>query len=237
LKEDEVIQYRYPLPPGSRNQKASNPFSGNYSYRDDFNKSTLDFRYIFLRTVTDKWHNMLDKKGNLGIQLRPETVGGRSNPSFVGFRQAHHQAVATTKLQFVPAAENEKAGLVIFQNENTFYYLCKSLSGGKPVVQLYQGTKDSLNMNLLTEKTVGSTNQDVQLRIEPKNAIYSMSFSTDGKSWTKLQDVDGKILSTEKAGGFVGCVFGLYATSIGKPSSTKAYFDWFEYSGRDEVFE
>ena len=237
LKGDEVVQYRYPVPPGSNNTKPSNPFSGNYSYKDDFNQSALDFRYIFLRTLTEKWYNTLDKKGNLSIQLRPETVGGRSHPSFVGFRQAHHQAVATTKLQFAPAAENEKAGLVIFQNERTFYYLCKSLSGDKPVVQLYQGTRDSLSMNLLTESTLASVNQDVQFRIEPKNAIYSISYSTDGKSWSKLQDVDGKILSTEKAGGFVGCVFGLYATSLGKPSGTKAYFDWFEYRGLDEVFK
>ena len=171
------------------------------------------------------------------MQLRPETVGGKSNPSFVGFRQAHHKAVATTRLQFVPAAENEKAGLVIFQNENTFYYLCKSLSGGKPVVQLYQATKDSLSMNLLVQNTIGSVKEDVQLRIEPKNDIYSMSFSIDGKSWTKLPDVDGKILSTAKAGGFVGCVFGLYTTSLGNPSNTKAYFNWFEYKGLDEVFK
>ena len=237
LKGQEVVQYRYPLPLANINQKPSNPFSGNYSYRDDFNKNSLDFRYIFLRTVSDKWYNTLDKKGKLSIQLRPETIGGRSNPSFVGFRQAHHEAVATTNLQFAPASDNEKAGLVIFQNENTFYYLCKSLSGGKPVVQLYQATKDSLSMNLLTENTIASVKEDVQLRIEPKKDTYSMSFSTDGKSWTKVQDVDGKVLSTEKAGGFVGCVFGLYATSIGNPSKTKAFFDWFEYKGRDEVFK
>ena len=104
-------------------------------------------------------------------------------------------------------------------------------------MQLYQATKDSLKMSLLIESTIRSVDEDVQLRIEPKNDIYYMSFSIDGKSWTKLQDVDGTILSTAKAGGFVGCVFGLYATSVGSPGTTKAYFDWFEYTGRDDVFE
>lgn len=236
LKGDETVQYSYPLPLANVNKKPTNPFSGNYTYRDDFNNSKLDFRFIFLRTLTDKWYNTSDKKGSLSIQLRPETVGGRGNPSFIGFRQAHHQSVATAKLQFVPTAENEKAGLVIFQNESAFYYICKSLSEGKPVVQLYQSTKDSLNMTLLAEKTISAT-QDVQFRIEPKNEMYTMSFSTDGKTWTKLQDVDGRILSTAKAGGFVGSVFGLYATSLGKTSSAKAYFDWFEYKGNDPVFK
>jgi alpha-N-arabinofuranosidase len=236
LKGEEAIKFSYPLPLPNVSKKPVNNFSGNYTFRDDFNAGAMNVRYTFLRTVTDKWYNTSDKKGMLSLQLRPETVGGRANPSFVGFRQAHHQAVATTNLQFAPASETEKAGMVIFQNEQTFYYLCKSISGGKPVVQLYQGTKDSLNMQLLKEQTLGAANGAVQLRIEPKNDVYAMSFSTDGKTWTKLQDVDAKILSTEKAGGFVGCVFGLYATSMGKQSSTKAYFDWFEYKGNDPHF-
>jgi xylan 1,4-beta-xylosidase len=162
-------------------------------------------------------------------------VSGRSNPSFVGFRQQHHQAVATTRLSFVPGGENEKAGLVIFQGERAWYYLCKSTSEGRGVVQLYQSDGDS--MKLLSVKNLNSINQDVYLRIEPAGAIYSISYATDGKTWIKLQDVDGKILSTARAGGFVGSVFGLYATSLGKPSSTKAAYDWFEYKGNDPVFD
>ena len=197
----------------------------------------LNYRYLFLRTVTEKWYNTTEKKSSLGIQLRPETISGKSNPSFVGFRQSHHRAEATTKLEFLPSADNEKAGLVIFQNEGNFYYLCKSLNNGKPVVQLFQGTTDSMKMNLLNQKTLSSAQQGVFFKIEPKNDIYSITFSIDGKGWTKIQDVDGTILSTAKAGGFVGSVFGLYATSSGKPSTTKAYFDWFEYKGKDPVFQ
>jgi len=32
-------------------------------------------------------------------------------------------------------------------------------------------------------------------------------------------------------------VYALYATSLGKPSQTSAYFDWFEYVGDDEVYK
>jgi xylan 1,4-beta-xylosidase len=237
LKGDETIQFRYPIPGNAESKPPSNPFSGNYTFADEFDTDTLSFRYIFLRTVTDKWHNTSEKKGKLSLLLRPETVGGKGNPSFVGFRQAHHQAVITAKLEFAPKAENEKAGLVIFQNESTYYYVCQSLSAGKPMMQLYQGTKDSLAMMLLKELPVTLTGNGVQLRVEPKNSIYSVSFSQDGKRWTKLQDVDGRILSTGRAGGFVGTVFGLYATSLGKETNLKAYYDWFRYKGGDEVFK
>lgn len=233
LKEKEEVQYRYPLPLPGINKKPVNPFSGNFTFRDDFTNERLDFRYTFLRTVTDNWYSTMKRKGSLCLQLRPQTVSGKDNPSFVGFRQQHHTASATTRLKFTPVAENEKAGLIIFQNENHFYYLCKSLSGSRPVVQIYVSLNDTTQ--LLAEKQLPS-NGDVYLRIEPKKAIYTISFSIDGKKWTVLKEVDGKFLSTATAGGFVGCVFGLYATSSGKESSTKAYYDWFEYKGNDEVF-
>jgi xylan 1,4-beta-xylosidase len=234
LKGTEEVRFRYPLPLPGVNKKPVNPFSGNFTFRDDFTSGKMNHRYTFLRTVTDKWYSTTATKGHLSLQVRPQTVSGTENPSFVGFRQQHHTATVTTKLKFSPAAENEKAGIVIFQNEEHYYYLCKSVSGGKPVVQLYRSSKDT--MQLLTARQLPSANRDVYLRIEPKNAVYTMSFSIDGKKWTVLQDVDAKFLSTSTAGGFVGSVFGLYATSLGKASSTKAHYDWFEYKGNDAAF-
>lgn len=234
LQGDAAVKYAYPLPLPNVNKKPVNPFSGNFTFRDNFDDKPLDFRYTFLRTVTDKWYNTNEKKGWLALQLRPQTVSGRDNPSFVGFRQQHHEATTTTRLLFTPVAEHEKAGLVIFQNESHFYYLCKSLADGKPVVQLYKSTKDS--MELLTAQTLPSVHGDIYLRIQPKKAVYATAYSTDGKTWIPLQEVDGKFLSTETAGGFVGSVFGLYATSLGKESRNKAFYDSFVYEGNDAVF-
>jgi alpha-N-arabinofuranosidase len=230
----EEVKYRYPITMANKSATAVNPFTGNFSFRDDFTNPSLNLRYIFLRTVTDKWYNTTDRKGWLSLQLRPHTVSGLDNPSFVGFRQHHHEATATIKLKFSAATENEKAGLVIFQSEGHFYYLCKSIEENKPVVQLYQSTKDS--MRLLASKQLPSANGDIYLRIEPDKAVYNTAFSMDGKSFTPLQQVDGRFLSTATAGGFVGSVFGLYATSLGKESQNKAWFDWFSYKGNDEVF-
>ena len=45
------------------------------------------------------------------------------------------------------------------------------------------------------------------------------------------ENVDGSILSTEKAGGFVGSLVGMFATSGGNPEDKKFFadFDWFRY--------
>lgn len=92
-------------------------------------------------------------------------------------------------------------------------------------------------MKLLASEELYSNHLKMYLRIEPKNAVYTMSYLTENKKWKVLKEVDGKFLSTKTAKGFVGSVFGLYATSLGKASETKAYFDWFEYKGNDDVFK
>ena len=235
LKADEVVRYRYPLPLPGITKKPVNHFSGNFTFRDNFENKGVNVRYTFLRTVTDKWYTTTSNKGWLSLDLRPQTISGKENPSFVGFRQQHHQARVTTKLRFAARAEHEKAGLVIFQNEEHYYFLCTSLSGDRRVVQLYQSSKDT--MIRLAEQSLPATSRDIYLRMEPNKSIYSMFYSTDGRKWTALKDVDGKFLSTATAGGFVGCVFGLYATSSGRPSDNRAEYDWFEYRGMDEVFD
>ena len=236
-KGTETIKYFYPSPGIASNKKEDNLFSGNFVYRNDFSDPVLDNRFIFLRTVTDKWYNTSERKGFLSLQLRPETVGGTGNPSLVAHRQQHNKCTATTSLQFDPKSENEKAGLIIFQSEHHFYYLCRSLADGKDVVQVYKSTNND-QVELLIQKALPSSTKNLFLRIEACGAIYKALYSVDGKTWETLKDdLDGHFLSTKVAGGFVGCVFGMYATSSGMESTSKAYFDWFEYKGDDEVFK
>lgn len=238
---DEVA-YRYPLPQPHITKKINNGFGGNFSYSTRFtNKgNTLDPRFIFLRTVKENWYHT---KSYLKMKLRPEMVSGDANPSFIGFRQSHIKCAATTRLSLKATAENEKAGLVIFQNEHHFYYLCRSIEQGKPVVQLFKSTPTD-EMVLLKKAELPISNKSVDLRIVSNGPTYSFYWrDADNKNKTNkewqllLDDVDATFLSTKTADGFVGCVFGMYATSLGKPSSTEALFYLFDYRGNDDVLK
>ena len=46
---------------------------------------------------------------------------------------------------------------------------------------------------------------------------------------TIVDKLDGRILSTDVAGGFVGNTLGIYATANGEESDTFAHFDYVEY--------
>ena len=142
-----------------------------------------------------------------------------------------------------PAAENEKAGITIFQNETHFYFLCKSVTDHEPVVQLFRSVpaRDVDNhMELLAEQrlTKEECTQSLRLTIEAHGNTYAFLYGVGGKHLRVLKDsVDATFLSTKIAGGFVGCIYALYATSLGEATNTRAYFDWFEYTGNDEVYE
>ena len=54
----------------------------------------------------------------------------------------------------------------------------------------------------------------VRLKAEAKNEVVRFFWSHDGKRWNAIGgDEDARILTTDYAGGFVGSVVGLYATT------------------------
>ena len=72
-------------------------------------------------------------------------------------------------------------------------------------------------------------------KVEADGQAYSFYIATEPEVWQPVAEgVDGRILSTPIAGGFVGAYIGMYASSNGLPSTNTADFDWFEYTGLDE---
>src|SRR5208283_1648097 len=239
----EEVQYRYPYPISPSTDSIDIPTSGNFRTRDEFDSPKLNLNWIFLRTPHEKWYDLTQKKGCLTMRLKPETCAGSMNPSFLGRRQQHRRCSVSTALLFTPKADNEKAGLLVFQNEKHFYFLCKSSEKGGPVIQLYASDssgKSASGMELIASSPAGNheMENEVMLKIEAKEDIYSFSYSVDPGRWILLKDsVDARFLSTKVAGGFVGCMVAMYATSQKQESNTVAAYNWFEYSGDDEVYK
>ncbi|HWJ90262.1 MAG TPA: glycoside hydrolase family 43 protein [Flavisolibacter sp.] len=239
-KED--VGYRYGLPLPEKKQDGYNRRSGNFSYRDDFNDTSLNEEWTFLRTPHSRWYELAELKGFVSLKLRPDTCAGRSNPSLLARRQQHLSCSARTALLFRATDENEKAGLLVFQNEDHFYFLCQSVKNDRPFIQLYRSQlmpRDESAMKLVLEHEIEIADRELlSLQITAEKDRYHFYYCMGKNNWSLLaKDIDARFLSTRTAGGFVGCIFGVYATSLGKPSINKAHFDWFEYEGMDEVWE
>jgi len=130
IPHGQEVARRYPYPHPQAAAKGELHYSGDIEYTDNFSSNALNLNWEFLRAPRDKWYTLSDRPGWIAVRLRPETVSGRMNPSFIGRRQQQAYSSASTLLEFAPGGDNEKAGLIVFQNENHFYYLCKSVKTG-----------------------------------------------------------------------------------------------------------
>jgi xylan 1,4-beta-xylosidase len=197
---------------------------------DDFDSETLADTWNVLRTPREPFWSLTERASHLRLALRPVTLAEVANPSFVGRRQQHITFIATARLEFTPQSEHECAGLVLLQNNNFQFRLTVTLdpeSGGRIVqlIQRKQGEESILAQQALPDGPVS-------LRVTATGQAYNFAVGDSADNWQPLaEDIDGRILSTPVAGGFVGTYIGLYASSNGQSRTNHADFDWFEYHG------
>ena len=237
------VQYSYPYPLPPKSEFRTRSYGGNFRVKYDFDNDELDINWMFLRTPHEKWYSLTDKKGYVALDVRKETCSGTSNPTFLGHRQQHIIGSASTSLLFDPRNEYEKAGLLIFLNENRFYYLCKSLENNEPVIQLSKSIEkenSEIVLELITSEEISKENsmKNLNLKIEANGKYYSFFFSYGDEEWRILKEnLDATYLrALIPEGDYIGCMYALYATSLGRESNNKCYFDYFEYEGNDEVY-
>ena len=137
-------------------------------------------------------------------------------PSFVARRQQHAFASVSAAMRYAPAEEGDQAGLAAFQN-GTWYLLSVSWTEDGPEVRLErhvgEGPDGSTEVLASAPAPRGG---DTRLRIEARGALYDFWYGGRDGDWTLLAgDQDGTILSTKRAGGFVGVFLGLYAHAAG----------------------
>jgi alpha-N-arabinofuranosidase len=122
---------------------------------------------------------------------------------------------------------NEEAGLVLLQNSDFQYRFVHALTDGGAVVRLVK--RAAGEEEVLAEKPVST--EKLYMKAEAIEQEYSFYYATAAEAWVSLlENADGRILSTDVAGGFVGAYIGMYASSNGRPSKNVADFDWFEYA-------
>lgn len=68
-----------------------------------------------------------------------------------------------------------------------------------------------------------------RLMLSARGQDYRLGYAVGDGSERYLVTVDGRILDPATAGSFVGVWIGLYATSNGRPTRSRANVDWFEY--------
>jgi alpha-N-arabinofuranosidase len=216
------VEFCYQVP----NLPASQPLP--VKSRDDFDLTELNPVWNFLRTPRERFWSLTERPGYLRLKLRPEKITDPVNPSLLARRQQHINFSAAAFLEFRPENESETAGLVLIQNNHYHFRLEAGLQGQQTMIRLIQCVN-----GLETEIAERACSTGVfYLKVTACGQDYSFYWGSSPETFEILvENVDGRILSTDMAGGFVGTCIGLFASSNGNPSQTRADFDWFDYSG------
>jgi alpha-N-arabinofuranosidase len=197
---------------------------------DDFNGLALALHWNFLRTPRDEFYSLKERPGYLRLRLRPQRLSEPSNPSFIGRRQQHIHFRAQVAMEFVPQNEDECAGLALVQNKD-FHFLFVVTQTAQPVIRLIRRAH---GIEVILAEQILSA-EKIYLKVEAHEQAYNFFFAEEPNQWHILaNDVDGRILSTPVAGGFVGAYIAMYASSNGQSSTNNADFDWFEYISLDQ---
>jgi alpha-N-arabinofuranosidase len=186
------------------------PTSGAFGVRDEFDGPGLPLYWMMMRNPREEWHSL--SGGSLRLTPRPVGLGDLGNPSFLARRQQHQSASASTRLRFVPG-EGEKAGLVVLQSDEYWYFLGVAREGGQRVVKLERRAWPGEAAAGITLASAPLPERGaVDLRISGRGGTYDFAYAVREGQWRPLvTGADGTLLSTKTAGGFVGAVFGLYA--------------------------
>jgi xylan 1,4-beta-xylosidase len=187
--------------------------TGNFVWRDDFDKPDLDLKWSMLRTPRERWWNLKD--GRMQLEAMPRSLSQLVNPAFLGRRQQHLNFEAESGVQFSPKSGNECAGVAYFQNEKNYFVVGKTIRNGKNAMILLGITAGVAKELAVSEIPSGANEKELIIYLNVKEGEASFYFGEKGKKRIALAEkVDVTSLSTKKAGGFVGAYIGLYATSL-----------------------
>ena len=184
---------------------------------DKYDFKTIDklgFEFLFLRNPADDMYRLTD--AGLELKVAPETIKELESPSFVAVRQRHHSFTGTTKVKVDNLSGSECAGLVLIQNNE--YNLRVEANANEVRAILCEKGEDKVLGSAVTKGVVAK----LAIKIEGLSAKVLADDAVIGE--TNVAN-----LSTEVAGGFVGCCIGMYASANGAASSQYATFEEFTY--------
>jgi alpha-N-arabinofuranosidase len=211
LEHGEAIPYVARGPRFIERNSQVPPTTGNFTWRDDFDAREPDPAWLQPRVPKDSWFDVQGREGWLSVKPAAVSLDTLGNPAFLARRQQHFRFDASTAFE-AAIPNGVAAGMAAFQSEQYWYFLGARRKAGGVQLFLEKSTAGTVETVATAIVTAAEPAPTLSMKISGDERSYSFYYDADGKGWTALRlNDDGRILSTEVAGGFVGAVVGLHA--------------------------
>jgi alpha-N-arabinofuranosidase len=216
LPQGELIPYVGQRPVLGAEQAPGQTLTGNFTWRDDFDAETIDQHWLTLRSFDRSWITLED--GQLRLDALRVGLHSLEQPSFLTRRQQHLRYRASVQLR-VPTDPDVAAGIAAFQNESHHYFLGVQRGNSGYEIFLEQAAAGA-PQRIRTASIDLAAGAPLILAIDGDAGRIGFGYRRPDhprepagpatESWL-ARELDGKLLSTAVAGGFVGTTLGVYA--------------------------
>ena len=184
--------------------------------RDDFESATLAPWWVAVRRPPTEIGSLLTRPGWLVLSGSAATLDS-PEPVLIGRRQQHDRFRARGLLDIGSA---EEAGLVLYMDQSAHYEV--AVTKTEVLVRARIGPLKSIVAR--SPRPDGALVLRISTKAHPQGPdTVVLGFEGRGGAARTLAELDGRYLSTEVTGGFLGRVVAMYAVG------GQAAFDWFDY--------
>ncbi|WP_370310314.1 glycoside hydrolase family 43 protein [Sphingobium abikonense] len=206
LPKGEAIPHTLKAPDLPPQSAPALPTSGDIAYTETFDGPKLPMQWIGIRTPKQPFYRL--SNGMLELDSGAPLGDLDGVPAFIGRRQQHINATFSTTLRYVPEKDGDRAGLAAVQSDRSNLFFGVTQIAGRPMLALY--TRDAADADRLVQSAPLTTDGPITLTIRMTGGTMGFDYSVGGRAQTLADDIDATLLSTKKAGGFVGTVVGPY---------------------------
>jgi len=206
LAPGKVVPFAAPRPRLPAGPRPALPTSGDFAYTDEFDGNRLAMQWIGVRTPKQPFWRV----ANGALELTPGAPLGYLNgvPAYLARRQQHPIATVSTTVRFHPERDGARAGLAAVQSDQSYLVFGVTRIEGKPAVALF--TRDKTAEDRLVASAPLPGDGPVTLTIRTDRGTMTFDYQAAGTRRTLKADLDATLLTTQRAGGFVGVTVGPY---------------------------
>lgn len=166
-----------------------------------------------------------ETKSGMILPLMPAVLDSLTHASIVLQKVTDTGFTVSARVNFAASNKGEQAGLVLYRTTNSYYLLCKE----KDEVVLYKKFKEAKQVIARLSYRAAS----VYFEFDVSRLNISFRYGSNKAAMKLIGGIqDLTVLSDNEVNRFNGLGIGFYASSNGRKSNRKAFFEDYRYSGK-----
>lgn len=194
----------------SRFDTSANCVPGSNRTYDFTKMSKLGDEFLLLRNPGEDMYK-LDEEG-LKLSFRSITLKEQDSPSYVSVRQQHHNFKIAASFETGNLTGGKAAGVALLQN-NEYHVRAQVKHTGAALVAEVIVCKKGIDEVVSSVELEAAKYATAELTFRITGLSAAVEITGEDETAFLAEDIDVRTLSTEVAGGFVGCTAGVYAVA------------------------